>query len=210
MGPPGPQKTPKSAVLSSNLVVFAIFARERRKEAPEPRKRAPREAKMDPRSGPGGLRSGPRGAKTAPRGAKSTPRAAQDAKKRSKKGHNVRFCSWGGLREAPGSHFGSILEAPGSILAPFSETFRSKLARKQTRQTRPAPNARRRPRSGRARAYSDPLCLQSAYSRCSRHAGFAAPRGPVLSFLLSFLLLSSCFASLAMLAALALNALPVP
>ena len=67
----------------------------------------------------GSAKRGPRGAKRSPRRrqerAKSDPRAAQEATKRSQKGHHVRFCSWDGLREASGSHFGLIFKPPGRL-----------------------------------------------------------------------------------------------
>ena len=74
---------------------------------------------MEPKSALGSAKRGPRGAKRSPRRrqerAKSDPRAAQEAKKRSQKGHHVRFCSWDGLREASGSHFGLIFKPPGRL-----------------------------------------------------------------------------------------------
>ena len=76
--PPGPRKTSKSVVLSTNFEGFRDFAREPSTEAQEAPKGAPREAQMSPRRAPGGPRSGPRAPKTAPRGARSAPRGAQD------------------------------------------------------------------------------------------------------------------------------------
>ena len=97
----------------------------------------PQERPGRPQERPKRRQDGPKRRQEHP---KSSPRAAQEAKKRSKKGHHLRLGSRGGLREASGSHFGSILEAPGSILEPFSKLFEASWAGKPGEK--PEANAR--------------------------------------------------------------------
>ena len=155
-GSPRDLKNLEKSLKKQYFLRFSRFCKGPLNRGPKPSKKRPPGALNGPQERPGRPQERPKrrqnGPKTRQEHPKSSPRAAREAKKRSKKGHHLRLGSRGGLREASGSHFGSILEAPGSIFRPFSETFRSKLARKQARETLPAPSARRRPRSGRARA----------------------------------------------------------
>ena len=88
LDPPGPQKTPQSAVRYSFVVVFTFSQGRWKNTPPKSVNWSPREANMRIRSAPGGPRSEPRGAKTAPRRARSRPRARQEpvrTRKRSKR-----------------------------------------------------------------------------------------------------------------------------
>ena len=82
---------------------------------------SPRRSQERPKRPQDGPKSAPRAARSAPRGAQEQPGAHQKGPKRAKR-----------LRDAPGAHFGLILEGPGHHFQQLRRPFRSSRALRQT------------------------------------------------------------------------------
>ena len=116
LDPPGPQKSPTSAVLSSKIKGFRDFRPALEKERPKSRKGAPGDANIEPRAAP-------RGAKIAPRRPQEPPRAPQEPPRGGLGAAFLATCDPHAAQEAPRGLREAILTPPGVHFRTLRGTF---------------------------------------------------------------------------------------
>ena len=122
-GGPKPSKTIEKIMF---FKVFVFFQRRRKNSPNEFPKEAPGRRKWlpgAPRERPGAAQEAPRQRQEWPSATQERPKSRQEANKRSKKGSSYRFRSWGGAREASGSHVEAIWERFWSLGVAFWRQF---------------------------------------------------------------------------------------
>ena len=126
LGPPGPQKTLKNAVLSSKFEVFAIFQgsfKKKAKKLPNDTPGRPKWSPGAPREAPGAAQERPRRPQEAPGAHQERPKSPTRGEKKEQKRSSFSVRSWGGSREASGSDFGAIFEPPGEVFGAIFGRF---------------------------------------------------------------------------------------